>query len=342
MRALRRRERVEGSRSRAASVRTWAPAGSWCTPLSAPRQTARLCVQVPRTPRAAHAASPRCSPELPGSLVQPPGRRRVDGSQPPPGRDRSHGRRARCPARDERACEVMKRSWLARRPSPPDSSGMGCSSSRYAFVTAWPTPPGQEILLGMAEGPLTTVGAHAGVHAALRWSRSAGVSIVALKRSRARAQQSPAVRSAMPASWSEATSWACRSCDGPAPPCAPGQSAAARAYRCETLSSRPGGMKACAAPSQARLSACSDCSMQSSAVGTNVAHARLPAPCWSRSAADSNVSESCASRIRGSFMTRSVLARARVIHGGEAASSVNQDPVAHAVLSRGLPCAWEA
>jgi hypothetical protein len=293
---------------------------------------------MPRTPRATRAASPRCSRELQAPLLQPPGHRRVDGSQRPPLRDHNRGRRARCRATDGRACELTKRSWLERRPSPPGSPGMGYSRNRYAVGTAWPTHSGQAILLDMTEDRLTASGAHAAVGAALRWSRSAsprGVSIVVVRRSRARAQRLAAVRSAALASCSEASSSAWRSYDGPTPSRAPGQSAAARAYRREMLSSwAPGGMKALAAPSQPRLSARSDCSTHSRAAGTIVAHARSPVPCWSRSAADSSASASSfANRIRGSFMTRSVLARARVIHGGKAASWRNQDPLAVPALS---------
>jgi hypothetical protein len=339
MRALRRRERAEDSRSRAAYARTGAPSGRRCSLLSAQRRSARLSAPAPRTPKATHAASPRCSLEPRAPLARPPGRRRLDGSQPPPGRDRSRGRRARCPGRDQRACELMKRPSV-RRPGPPGSPGMGCSRNRYAVGTAWPSHSGQAILVDMADDPMTTSGAHAAVGATLRWSRSAspaGVSIVVVKRSRARAQDSAAARSAAPASDSEASSWAWRSCDGPTPSRASGQSAAARAYRREMLSSRAGGTKTCAAPSQPRLSAWRDCSMQSRAAGTIVAHARSLAPCRSRSAADSSVSESCASRIRGSFMTRSVLAQKWVLHGGEAASWPNQDPLAHPVLSAVRP-----
>jgi hypothetical protein len=336
MRALRRRERAEDSRSRAAYARTGAPSGRRCSLLSAQRRSARLSAPAPRTPKATHAASPRCSRAPRAPLARPPEHRRPGGSQRPPRRDRSRGRRARCPGRDQRACELMQRPWSVRRPGPPGSPGMGCSRNRYAVGTAWPTHSGQAILVDMADDPLTTSGAHAAVGATLRWSKSAspaGVAIVVVRRSRARAQHSAAARSAAPASDSEASSWACRSCDGPALSPAPGQSDAARAYRREMLSSRAGGTKTCAAPSQPRLSAWRDCSMQSRAAGTIVAHARSLAPCRSRSAADSSVSESCASRIRGSFMTRSVLAQTWVIHGGEAASWLNQDPLAHAVLS---------
>lgn len=337
MHALRRRVRPEDSRSPAAYARTGAPFGRRCSPLSAPRRSVWSSAPAPRTPRATHAASPRCNRESRAPLAQPPGRRRLDGSQTPPERDRNRGHRARCPGRDERACELMNRPWSARHPSPRGSPGMGCSRNRYAVGTPWPPPAEHVNLLFMAEGPLTRHGAHAAVGAALRWSRSAsprGASIVVVRRSRARAQRLAAVRSAALASCREVSSSACRSYDGPAPSRAPGQSAAALAYRREMLSSwAPGGMKTLAAPSQPRLSARSDCSTQSRAAGTNVAHARSPVSCWSRSAADSSVSESCASWIRGSFMTWSVLARARVIHGGKAASWRNQDPLAHPVLS---------
>ena len=337
MHAPRRRVRPEDSRSPAAYARTGAPFGRRRSALSAPRRSVRLSAPAPRTPRAAHAAPPRCSRESRAPLAQPPARRRLDGSQPPPGRDRNRDRRARCPGRDERACELMKRPWLVRHPSPPGSPGMGCSRNRYAVGTPWSTPAERPILLFMAEGPLTRQGAHAAASAELRWSRAAsprGVSMVVVRRSRARAHRLAAVRNAALASCSEASSSAWRSYNGPAPSRAPGQSAAARAYRREMLSSwAPGGMKALAAPSQPRLSARSDCSTHSRAAGTSVAHARSPVPCWSRSAAASSVSASFANRIRGSVMTRSVLARARVIHGGEAASRRNHDPLPHPALS---------
>ena len=272
MRALHRRERAEDSRSRAACARTGPPCGHRCGRSSAPRRSARLSAPAQRTPTATHVAPPRCSREPRAPLAQPPASRRVGGSQPPPGRDRNRGRRARCPGRDERACELMKRPWSVRRPSPPSSPGMGCSRNRYAVGTPWPTPAEETILLFMAERPLTRHGAHAAASAELRWSRSAspsGVSIVVVRRSRARAQRLAAVRSAALASCSEASSSAWRSYDGPAPSRAPGQSAAARAYRREMLSSwAPGGMKTLAAPSQPRLSARSDCSTHSRAAGT--------------------------------------------------------------------------
>lgn len=166
----------------------------------------------------------------------------------------------------------------------------------------------------------------------------AGASIVAATSSLVRAQHAAALRSAAAVSWSEASSSACRSCDGPAPPRPPGQLAAARAYRHEMLSwESPGGMRAFAPAWQPRLRACNARSTQSRVAGRNAAHARSPAPCWRRSAAESSVSESCASRMRGSSMTCSLVARASGIHGGETATRPDQDTL----VARGKlgPCA---
>jgi hypothetical protein len=165
----------------------------------------------------------------------------------------------------------------------------------------------------------------------------AGASIVSATRWLVRAQHAAAALSAPSVSSIEASSCACLSCDGPAPSAAPGHAAAARAYRCEMLSWRsPGGMRACAAARQLRLRACSDCSMHSRAAGRCAAHARSPAPCRRCSAADSSVSESCASRMRGSSMRRSVAGHAPDIHGGGTASRRDQD------TPRCLQPAWEA
>jgi hypothetical protein len=157
----------------------------------------------------------------------------------------------------------------------------------------------------------------------------AGASIVSATRWLVRAQHAAAVRRAAAVSWIEASNWACLSCDGPAPSRAPGQSAAARAYRREMLSWRsPGGMRACAAAWQPRLRAYSDCSMHSRAAGRSAAHARSPAPCRRRSAVDSIANELCASRMRGSSMTPSLVAQVPDLYGGETASQLDQDTLA--------------
>ena len=270
MRARRLRERSEGSHSRSACARISVWPSSPCSQSSA-RLSVRLSPRAPQRPTAARAGRPRCTRERLAPLAQPLERLRHDGWLSPPRRDRSRGRRARCPARESRAYGRTQRSWPARRCHAAFGVELRCSSSAML----------------------------------------AGASIVAATRSLVRAQDAAAVRSAAAVSWSEASSSACRSCDGPAPPRTPGQLAAARAYRHEMLSwDSPGGMRALAPAWQPRLRACSACSTQSRVAGRYAAHARSPAPCWRRSAAESSVSESCASRMRGSSMTCSLVARA--------------------------------
>jgi hypothetical protein len=285
MRARRLRERSEGSRSRAACARISVLHSSRCSQSSA-RPSVRLSPRAPQWPRAARAGRPRCTLERRAPLAQPLERLRHDGWLWPPRRDRSRDRRARCPARESRACGRTKRSWRARRCHAAFGVELRCSSSAML----------------------------------------AGASIVAATRSLVRAQDAAAVRSAAAVSWSEASSSACRSCDGPVPARAPGQLAAARAYRLEMLSwESPGGMRAFAPAWQPRLRAWSACSTQSRVAGRNATHARSPAPCWRRSAAESSVSESCASRMRGSSMTCSLVAGASGIHGGETATRPDHD-----------------
>ena len=285
MRARRLRERSEGSHSRSACARISVSPSSPCSQSSA-RPSVRLSPRAPQRPTAARAGRPRCTRERLAPLAQPLERPRHDGWLSPPRRDRSRGRRARCPARESRAYGRTQRSWPARRCHAAFGVELRCSSSAML----------------------------------------AGASIVAATRSLVRAQDAAAVRSAAAVSWSEASSSACRSCDGPAPPRTPGQLAAARAYRHEMLSwDSPGGMRALAPAWQPRLRACSACSTQFRVAGRYAAHARSPAPCWRRSAAESSVSESCASRMRGSSMTCSLVARACGIRGGETAPRPDQD-----------------
>ena len=204
----RRREPSGGSRSRAACGRPSVSRSSPCW-LSAARQPVRLCPRAQQPPTGAHAALPRCSRELPAPLAQPPERRRRDGWPSPPRRDRSRDRRARCPVRESPACGRTRRSWRARRiVTRPSASRAGVPTRAC----------------------------------------SRAPSIVSATRWLVRAQHAAAVLSAPAVSSIEASSWACLSCDGPAPSAAPGHAAAARAYRCEMLSWRsPGGMRACAA-----------------------------------------------------------------------------------------------
>ena len=116
MRARRRRERFEGSHSRAACARTSASPSSPRCPSSA-RPSVRLSPRAPQQPRAARAGRPRCTRERLAPLAQPLERLRRDGWLSPPRRDRSRGRRVRCPARESRAYGRRKRSCPARRSS---------------------------------------------------------------------------------------------------------------------------------------------------------------------------------------------------------------------------------
>jgi hypothetical protein len=116
MRAQHRRERSEGSHSRAACARTSVSLSNPCS-LSSARQSVRLSPRVPQRPRAAQAAPLRCTRERPAPLAQPPERPRRDGWPSPPRRDRSRDRRARCPVRESLACGQTRRSWRARRTS---------------------------------------------------------------------------------------------------------------------------------------------------------------------------------------------------------------------------------
>ena len=286
MPARRRRARSEGWRSRVASAWLSVCPSSPCHRLRCERQSVRSSAPARQRPTAAHAAPPRCTRGRQGPLAWPAVRRRAGGWRPPPRRGRSRGRRARCPVREARAGGRRKRPWRARWCHAALDIGPRCSSSAML----------------------------------------AGASIVAATSSLVRAQYAAAVRSAAAVSSIEASNSACRSCDGPAPPRPPGQLAAARAYRHEMLSWESLGRMSAFAPAwQLRLRACSACSTQFRVAGRNAAHARSPAPCWRRSAAESSASESCASRMRGSSMRCSLVARAFGIHGGETAARPDQD-----------------
>ena len=97
MRARRLRERSEGSHSRSACARISVSPSSPCSQSSA-RPSVRLSPRAPQRPTAARAGRPRCTRERLAPLAQPLERPRHDGWLSPPRRDRSRGRRARCPA----------------------------------------------------------------------------------------------------------------------------------------------------------------------------------------------------------------------------------------------------
>jgi hypothetical protein len=126
MRAPRRRARSGGSHSRRACAQTSVLPLSPCS-LSSARPSVRPSPPLPPRPRAAHAAPPRCTRARLAPLAWPPERRRLAGWPSPPRRDRTRGRRARCPARESRACGRMRPSWRARR----SSRGLGRRASVF-------------------------------------------------------------------------------------------------------------------------------------------------------------------------------------------------------------------
>ena len=142
MRARRQRERSEGSHSRAACARISVSPSSPCGQSSA-RPSVRLSPRAPQRPRAARAGRPRCTRERLAPLAQPLERLRRDGWLSPPRRDRSRGRRARCPARESRACGRTERSWRARRVTPPSASSFGAPARRCLRVLPSSRPRGR-------------------------------------------------------------------------------------------------------------------------------------------------------------------------------------------------------